>query len=120
MFDLFQFRDCIVRPALQGVNLWSESSEVLLLGTCMTESNFGTYLKQIGSGPALGVYQMEINTHNDIWKNYLHRSLLARHILEFSDIAFDFNSSLMPDVGMLIYNLYYATLMARVDYLRVS
>ena len=62
----------IIRPTLQKINLWSEAAENLLLGTAAQESLLGTYLKQNGNGPALGIYQMEPNTHKDIWIHYLN------------------------------------------------
>lgn len=53
------FRQLIVRPSLHELGLYSPAAEELLLGTAAKESVFGTYLKQLGGGPALGVYQME-------------------------------------------------------------
>jgi hypothetical protein len=44
---------------------------MLLLGTALTESGDMHYLHQLGNGPALGVYQMEPTTHEDIYDNYL-------------------------------------------------
>jgi hypothetical protein len=120
MIELTQLRNYIINPPLQAVNLWSESAEILLIGTCGLETNYGSYVKQVGGGPALGIYQMEVATHLDCWKNYLNRSILGRNVLDVSAVSFDFISSLTPPSEPLIYNLYYATLMARVHYLRVK
>jgi hypothetical protein len=69
-FDKKQFRDLIQRT-LQDLGMHSESAVNLLLGTAAQESQFGTYFRQIGGGPALGVFQMEPDTEIDIWDNYL-------------------------------------------------
>lgn len=71
MFDRGQFRE-LIEDVLHGLGLHSPGAVSLLLGTAAQESRFGTYLRQIGKGPALGVFQMEPATEQDIWKNYLH------------------------------------------------
>ena len=85
----------------------------LLLGTAAQESHCGDYILQIGGGPALGIFQMEPTTHNDIWKNYLEiKPTLARQILDHCNM-------MTPHVNALVYNLRYAICMARVHYLRI-
>lgn len=51
-----------------GGNYESKESNFLLLCTAAIESNCGEYIKQI-NGPALGIWQMEPATHDDIWNN---------------------------------------------------
>ena len=68
--DVNQVRLYVVRPALQEIGLWSQVAENLVLGTAVTESRL-KYLKQLGKGPALGIFQMEPFTHNDIWRTHL-------------------------------------------------
>lgn len=65
-----QLHDYIIKPTLQymGGNYYSKESAFLLLCTAAIESNCGEYIKQI-NGPALGIWQMEPMTHNDIWEN---------------------------------------------------
>ena len=115
--DLIQLRDYIIAPALKSANLWSKSAEILIAGTCGIESNYGEYIHQI-KGPALGIYQMEPATHDDIWNKYLKGRKVA------SDILFNCNispyASTTPPSRMLIFNLYYATLMTRAHYLRIN
>lgn len=60
----------LIINSLNKIGMNSQSAINLLLGTCATESDFGTYLKQI-HGPALGIYQIEPNTEKDVWVNYL-------------------------------------------------
>lgn len=47
---------------------YSKDAAMLLLATAAVESDCGYYIKQI-NGPALGVWQMEPNTHDDILSN---------------------------------------------------
>jgi len=65
-----QLHDYIIKPTLQymGGNYYSKESAFLLLCTAAIESNCGQYIKQI-NGPALGVWQMEPATHDDIFAN---------------------------------------------------
>lgn len=58
-FAKWQFRHLIDRVLSRYPELVSEAAVRLLLGTAAQESAFGTYLRQKGSGPALGVFQME-------------------------------------------------------------
>jgi hypothetical protein len=58
-----QFRELIsVVLAETDPALLSDSAVNLLLGTAAQESAFGTYLRQLGGGPALGAFQMEPRT----------------------------------------------------------
>ena len=48
----------VIRPALRALDLWSPAAEDLVLGTAAQESGLA-YLRQIGGGPALGLWQIE-------------------------------------------------------------
>ena len=63
-----QLHDYIIKPTLEymGGNYNSKSARFLLLCTAAIESNCGYYIKQV-NGPALGIWQMEPETHDDIW-----------------------------------------------------
>jgi hypothetical protein len=113
LIDPAQFRELIVRPVLQALKKWSVAAENLLLGTALQESGL-RYLKQLGGGPALGVYQMEPATHQDIWINYLN----AREDLKYK--VLEWHEESMIDPSAMTWNLAYATAMARVHYLRVK
>lgn len=65
-----QLLDYIIKPTHEymGGNYESKSANFLSLCTAAIESNCGEYIKQI-NGPALGPWQMEPDTHNDIWDN---------------------------------------------------
>lgn len=108
-----QIRNLIVIPTLEKLGMHSESATELLLGTMATESNFGTFIKQIGKGPALGIFQMEPATHDDIRDNFLkHRQSICNTILHEFNYA-NFVAS------RLVYDMQYATIMTRLHYLRV-
>jgi hypothetical protein len=117
MIDPKQFSRYIIKPALQAIDLYSEAAAELLLGTAIQESRL-TYLKQIGGGPALGVFQMEPATHDDIWDNFLEfRPKLAS---KAADFLTDHTIGGRSDAESMIWNLYYAAAMCRVHYYRVS
>lgn len=113
MLDCSQFRSLIVEPVLSKLRVYSKNAEELLVFTCAAESLGGTLLQQV-KGPALGIYQMEPNTYTDIWVNYIR----ARNQLA-TLMALHFGCNKIPDVERMVYDLHYATAMARIHYLRM-
>lgn len=115
--DAQQLHDYIIKPTLQymGGNYYSKESAFLLLCTAAIESNCGQYIKQI-NGPALGIFQMEPATHDDIWNNCdaFNLNLLFIEVIE----------SLVPpsvdndsgDFQDLVVSPMYACAMARLKY----
>lgn len=59
MREADQIREYLIGPVLQELGLWSESAEVLMLGTAAHESLGFTCIRQIGKGPALSMFQIE-------------------------------------------------------------
>lgn len=114
MINYIQLRDLIIKPALDDLVLYSVNAVELLLFTCAAESHGGHYLHQL-KGPALGIYQMEPKTYNDIWQNYVafHNDIRLRLIHGFGISAF-------PTEDRLIYDLRFATAMARIHYARIT
>ena len=114
MFNEPQFRSLIVRPVLEHLQNWSESAEELLILTFAAESLGGTYIKQI-EGPALGIYGMEPDTYNYLWATWLpshsHYAYKALQAVYMSN---------KPPAEMLVDNIRYATIMARLNYCRFS
>lgn len=111
MLDVPQFKSLVISPALAVIGLHSVAAEELLLGTALQESRL-QYLKQIGPGPALGLFQMEPVTHDDIWNNYLsYRKDLATKVIRLTHNRVQ--ASLATD-------LLYAAAMCRVHYRRVA
>lgn len=68
-FDKQQFSDLIIWT-LKYFDLYSQAAVNLLLGTAAVESDFGTYLRQIGGGPARGIFQMEPPTYGWLAERY--------------------------------------------------
>lgn len=112
MFDHKQFRECIIEPVLSKLQVYSKDAEELLVFTCATESDGGRYLTQV-KGPALGIYQMEPNTYTDIWVNFIKG---RNRLLTLMSMHFDCHR--IPPQERLIYDLGFATAMARIHYLR--
>lgn len=109
--DPSQFRTEILRPALKSIDLWSPEAEALVMGTGATESHF-RYVKQL-NGPALGFFQMEPATHDDIWTHYLgYREVLGDEVLRVCGL------SDTPSAERLVWDMRYASIMCRIHYLR--
>lgn len=106
----------VIQPTLVALGADSPAAEALLLGTAAAESRLGRYLHQVG-GPALGLYQMEPATHDDIWRHWLpSRPDLRTRLLGWAADA----GVAPPPADQMIWDLRYATAMARLHYLRVS
>lgn len=104
----------IVRPALDGIGKGGLAAEQLVLGTGIQESLL-IYRTQQGNppGPALGLFQMEPDTHDDIWGNYLaYESELANLVKS------TLQSGQKNEASTLKTNDKYAAAMCRVHYSR--
>lgn len=112
--DTRQLKTEIVRPALQSIGLWSPAAENLLTGTALAESR-AVYLRQVGGGPALGLWQMEPATHDDCWNNWLCSPGRSRQATALRQMI----GYLNPSAGLMVSNLLYAAGVARVRYQRV-
>lgn len=110
MLNANHIREYVIRPTLTHMGMYSGVAEDLMLGTALVESDL-RYLHQLG-GPALGLWQMEPATHDDIWDNYLgFRNEMARKVNELL--------SPLDSEPQLMTNLAYACAMARIHYWRV-
>ena len=103
----------VIRPVLRDLGLWSGAAEQLVLGTACQESQCGRYLVQLGGVKegGLGIYQCEPATHEDIFVNFLAN----RPELEAKVCNLSVSKTYDDD---LIGNLYYATAICRIHYLR--
>lgn len=118
MLDARHIRELVVRPALQAIDLWSPAAEDLVLGTGLVESRF-MFLRQLGGGPALGLWQMEPATHDDVWRNFLDfRPELGERVGALA--AWRKLPMIEPAAraGELAWNLRYAAALCRVHYRR--
>jgi hypothetical protein len=104
----------LVTDTLKALNLYSAEAVELMLGTAAQESAYGKYRRQLGNGPALGIFQMEPNTFYDICINFLaYKPELRAKILKVSGIE-------KLDAKDLETNDVLATCMCRVHYYRVK
>jgi hypothetical protein len=116
MFSLESLRR-IIKISLQPITetrhpLWSQEAEELLVMISAHESRLGKDLKQIGSGPALGLYQIEPDTMHDNYQNFLdNRKGLSGQIANITGCE-------GPDVAQLQYNPIYGTIHARLKIYR--
>ena|SRR3990167_3136972 len=114
MIDAKQLRTLIIRPVLEHLGMWSPVAENLVAGTAAQESHL-QYLKQFGKGPAIGLWQMEPATHDDLWKNYLqYHNDIAKKVHDLELPAFAGGASEMAG------NLYYGCAMCRIHYRRIK
>lgn len=108
--DFFQW---VVSPALIQLapDAPSLAARQLVLGTAMVESALATILQV--KGPALGFWQMEPATHDDIWENFIsHRPWLRTQLYDHFDGA--------SNSAALLYNQRYAAAMCRIHFMRVQ
>jgi type VI secretion system secreted protein VgrG len=109
MINYSQAQAYVIKPALDALALGV--LEPLLTGTLAHESLGGTYLSQLGGGPAMGPFQMEGATHDDIWTQYLpHESMLTSRLMILCSM------STKPKAEMLRTNLLYAAAMCAILY----
>jgi len=113
MFNKNHFENLIGRVILI-LGTHSQAAVNLLLGTAAVESCFGRNLRQLGGGPARGVFQIEPATEKDIWDNFLrYNAALRNKMIEITGIA---ELNLLALEGNLIYQI----CMARLQYYKVA
>jgi hypothetical protein len=116
------FLSKVIDPALAALDLDPPAGRAgvrqLLLGTALQESLL-RHLRQVpnpdGSrGPALGYFQMEPATHDDIWKTFLaYRAPLATRVRTLAGLPPG-----RPRADLLASDPVYAAAMARLRYRR--
>lgn len=110
MINLADIRDHVIIPALSKIGHAEPAAVRLVIGTGLIESNY-QYLAQQG-GPALGFWQMEPETCQDIWDSYLtYQPAMRTNILSLLALYGD-------KFEQLSWNLQYAAAMCRIKYLR--
>ena len=111
MLSVSSIRTQVIYPALNKMGMWSEAAGELVLGTAIVESNL-TYLQQHGEGPALGLWQVEPATHEDLYANYLnYRPEMMSSLMELRSPALNMNENLAT-------NLMYGAAVCRLCYYR--
>jgi len=113
--DVGQLIDYVIKPSQKMIDLYSRDSEELVLGTAAQESGLGTYLHQLGGGPALSMFQIEPVTYWSMWNDFLaYKPDLKTKILSSCGYA------TVPHEDFMITNLMYAAMMCRIRYFWVS
>lgn len=107
--DKCYLKNQIIIPTLIEMKKHSTAAVNLMLGTAAVESDFGSFDKQI-KGSALGIYQMELDTYNWLWKYLSKKPAYRTRILKASGVVE------RPSFEDLKTNLKFATAMARLKY----
>ena len=113
---LAQFKRQIVTPALAMIGLGGDAAVNLMVGTALVESGL-TFIGQVtggGTGPALGLWQMEPFTHDDIWNTFLSDS----NVSSLNRAVLSARAHWPPGAGQVTGNAFYACIMARLKYYR--
>lgn len=112
-----QLLEAIIRPALARLakgwpaakGIHNPAAEALVLGTAMAESGL-RHVRQLGKGPALGLWQIEPATEADVWENYLTFRPIAQVLV--SDVRG------VAEPMALAGNMPYGAMMCRLIYYR--
>lgn len=106
-------KEHVIVPALSDINAYSDDAADMVLKTGAAESLF-QHVRQIG-GPALGWFQMEPATHDDIWCNFLG-STSRQYLID----GLHKLSKRLGIAAELEVNPWYAAAMCRIHYMRFS
>lgn len=109
------FRKLVIEPVTEYLDMSSESANDLLLGTAMLESNI-EHTSQIGGGPAKSLFQIEPDTLEDVYANYLN---YREDLKEKVDKLLYGTPTASNRVRNLEINPHYACAIARIIYKRV-
>lgn len=111
MINPRQLERHVIYPVLQTLEYYSENAADFMLGIAAAESACGSKIVQDYDGPGLGIYQCEPATHDDIirWATERRPELIKK---------------LRTYVPQTVYaalpgNLYYATAICRLHWLRI-
>lgn len=91
----------LIANTLNEMGRYSTEAVELLLMIAAHESHMGKYRRQLGGGPALGIYQIEPETHDSIWDHCDSIGKLAKLM------------NIKRDVSRLVNGDRYATFVAR-------
>lgn len=105
-----QLREYIIKPVLNGLDMYSDAAEELLFGTAAVESDL-QYVRQFNDGPARGLWQMEPATHDDIVKNW-------HSFKKYKDLVLLISGASEISSTNLEHNLKYAAAFTRLHYWR--
>mgnify|MGYP003631793168 CR=1 FL=1 len=106
-----QLTDLVIIPTIKEIpHGYSEEAVLAAQMIIAHESSGGEYIKQLG-GPALGVTQMEPDTHDDVWK---HGDSIWDNAVTLGIINENkYSSRAHPNAKRLIYDMRYCIFMLR-------
>jgi len=112
MIDPKHYRELVLRPTLQVIDMWSKSAENLYMIIPLAESNL-TYLEQIGGGGALSLNQIEKITYYDSLDYLSRRDDIKEKILSacFMEI--------LPPFEAIVWNMRLSICIARLKFWRM-
>ena len=104
----------LISETILKLDLYSAEAVELMCGTCAQESGYGKFRHQLNGGPALGIFQCEPRTFDDIIKNFLFydKELMAK-ITEIS-------GEKQLEASRLEVNDVLAACICRIHYLRIE
>ena len=109
--DTSQHQTLVIQRALSEIELWSPAAKELVLGPAIVESRL-SFIKQLGTGPALGLWQIESDTHRDVYENSLeYLEGLYDQVMGLSAPGQTFEET-------LIFNIKYGAAVCRLCYYR--
>lgn len=110
------FRSTVIEPVISrmsltsGIDLGGTAAEELLVGIAVHESDGLLYARQV-QGPAIGPYQMEPATFEDLHENFLrYQPKLLKAVNEWRAFSTSY--------AEMAFNGWYATAMARANLYR--
>ncbi len=107
-----QLTTFVIEPTLKEIPRgYTNTASVAIQMIIAHESHHGHYIKQVGTGPALGLIQMEPATHESTWNHgdSIWRNAVSAGIITEKDLRY----RKRPDCTRLIYDLKYNVFMAR-------
>lgn len=124
MINLNDLSEYVISPTLEKLKEYhkavkSTAAENLLLWTALVESvvHGDMHLRQLNDGPAMGIWQMERATHDDLWNTFIDRRSNLSVIMR--ELATHQHYQETVPAEELYGNLQYACAMARLKYWRV-
>ncbi|ATU72690.1 hypothetical protein SXCC_04815 [Gluconacetobacter sp. SXCC-1] len=111
--DLSDLKVRVIAPTLTLIGMGGPAAVNLMAGTALAESGCRR-LVQDGGGPALGLWQMEPFTHDDIWTTFLPNGRMGALVTKLLSTR----GNWPPAAGQMVGNAFYACAMARLKYYR--
>lgn len=113
MIDIKHFKEFITNPVLSKLQSYSSSMEKLLIVTAYDQTEIG---ERLNTKTGLGLYGMSLQSHHEIWNNYLVHDTRFLNIL-----MMNFNVNPCHDLYYrLTYDIWYSTAMCYFHYKRKS